>query len=551
MDLSLTTAPAHARRWKLTRGMVWPVLLVLLLLLLTTAPYVYAVVSAPDDRVYTGLMLDAPDTLQYFSWLRDHRSALLIANRMTAQANDPALFNLLWLVLAQVQNVTGWGNAAIFQLLRLIGGVGFAAAVWWFFALVAAGSREGQRARGWAWALALCGGGLGVIWVVRKYLLGMPIDHPFDLYVAEPNTVLSLLGYPHFLVAGALIVATLGAVLAAAQAGPRRAWRWWLAAAIGALVLALQHAYDLLTVYAVLGGWIGLLAIKRGAIPWRLVRGAAVVGVVSFPPAGYFAWLTSRDPLWRAVLSQFSNADVWTPTPPHLLLLMGVPLIVTIVTWDWWPRRGWLAERSDGELLIRVWAVAGLLLIYLPVSFQIHLLNPWQVPLALLAVWGVERRIGPWVARFNPRRARLLLPLLLMLALPTNLYLISWRFVELARHERPYFLSLDEAAALDRLAAGVTGDDVVLSELELGQFVAAQTDARAVLAHWAQTVAFYETSDDVALALDPATVPAARQAVLRRYGVSYVLVSHALDDPALLEVWARPTLRLYAVRGAR
>jgi hypothetical protein len=537
VDLSLTAAQPIARR---RLGARWPLLLLLLLGALTTAPYVYAAWTTPADRVYTGLMLDAPDTLQYFSWLRDHRAALLISNRMTAQPNEPALFNLLWLLLAQVQRLTGWSNAAIFQLLRLVGGVSFAAALWWFYGLIAGNT----RARGWAWALAMCGGGLGVIWVLRKYLLGREIDHPLDVYVAEPNTVLSLLGYPHFLVAGALIVATLGAAFTAARNG----WRWWLVAAGCALLLALQHAYDLLTVYATLGGWIALLALKRRAIPWAIVRGALAVGLISFPPAGYFAWLTSRDPLWRAVLSQFSNADVWTPSPPHLLLLLGLPLILTIVCWDWLPQRGWLAERSDGELLVRVWALSGLALIYLPVSFQIHLLNPWQVPLALLAVWGVERRIQPWAERRRWAAARWLLPLTLLLALPTNLYLISWRFVELARHDQPYFLSLDQAAALDRLAATATRQDVVLSELALGQFVAAQTDARAVLAHWAQTVAFYQTSDDVERALDPASPSATRQALLATYGVSYVLAPRPLNDPALSQVWTTPTLTLYMVR---
>lgn len=183
----------------------WPVLLLLLLGVLTTLPYLYAAWASPPDRVYTGMQLDAPDTLQYFSWMRDHRSALLVPNRMTAQPNEPALFNALWLVLAQLQNVTGWSNAAIFQVLRVLGGAMFAGAVWWWFALTTRDRRE----QGWAWALAMCGGGLGIVWVIEKYVRGLPdVRYPFDLYVAEPNTVLSLLGYPHFLVAGALVVAT-------------------------------------------------------------------------------------------------------------------------------------------------------------------------------------------------------------------------------------------------------------------------------------------------------------------------------------------------------
>ncbi len=538
MAVSVATTRPVAHR---ARRRSWPLWIALLLGVLTTLPYLYAATNVPADRVYTGLMLDAPDTLQYFSWLRDHRESLLVPNRMTAQPNEPALFNLLWLALAQLQNLTGWSNAAIFQVLRLIGGASFLAAAWWFYGLAAHTTQE----RAWAWLIAVCGSGLGVVWVVEKYARGLAdVRYPFDLYVAEPNTLLSLLGYPHFLVAGALMVAIFAAVLQAARGD----WRWWIAAAALGLILALQHAYDLLTVYAVLGGWLALVALRERAIPWRAMWGAVLVGIVSFPPAGYFAWLTSRDPLWRAVLSQFTNAGVWTPSPPHLLILMGAPLIVAIIGWTGVRP---LRQRSDGELLVKVWCVAGLGLIYLPVSFQIHLLNPWQVPIALAAVWGAQRRLSPWLVRRRASLGRWVLPLLLALSLPTNLYLIAWRFVELERRAAPYYLRADEAAALEWLAAHTTRDDVVLSDLNFGQFVPAETDARAVLAHWAQTVDFYRARDDVARALDPATDSTARQAILDHYGANYVVAAESLNDGALRPVWRGAQLWIYAVRDSR
>jgi hypothetical protein len=91
----------------------------------------------------------------------------------------------------------------------------------------------------------------------------------------------------------------------------------------------------------------------------------------------------------------------------------------------------------------------------------------------------------------------------------------------------------------------------VLSELELGQFVAAQTDARAVLAHWAQTVDFYRTSDDVQRVLDAGTSSTERLSILQRYGVSFVLAPHELHDTTLIPVWHGGSLITYAVRLER
>ena len=47
------------------------------------------------------------------------------------------------------------------------------------------------------------------------------------------------------------------------------------------------------------------------------------------PAALYLAYLTSQSPIWRGVLAQYGNAGVYTPTPPHLLILMGIPLLST------------------------------------------------------------------------------------------------------------------------------------------------------------------------------------------------------------------------------
>jgi len=91
----------------------------------------------------------------------------------------------------------------------------------------------------------------------------------------------------------------------------------------------------------------------------------------------------------------------------------------------------------------------------------------------------------------------------------------------------------------------------VLSDLNFGQFVPAETDARAVLAHWAQTVDFYRARDDVARALDPATDSTARQAILDHYGANYVVAAESLNDGALRPVWRGAQLWIYAVRDSR
>lgn len=512
------------------------------LLLISGLPFLYGNWASTNERQFMGIVLDVPDTAQYFSWLRAHQQALLVSNWMTPEPNQPAFFNLLWLLLGRVSLWTGLSFAATFQILRLVAGVAFGYALFWLYGLLA----DDRHERWWATVLVLVGGGIGWIWVIEKYARGRAdLLFPLDVQVAEPNAFLSMIGYPHFLLAAALVLAILGLFLAG---GRGRGMAAYTAAALLALVLGLQHAYDLLTVYLVLGAFVLLRWWNTRQFPRRDVVGLLLIGLLSSPPAAYFTYLTTHDPIWRQVLAQFSNAGVYTPNPLHLLIVFGPQLLLA-----WFALPGLLRRKTDADSLLVAWLVVGFGLLYIPTDFQIHMLNPYQVPLALLAVRTVQRMAAPLDAAWL-RRAALLA--LLLVAIPVNLYLLSWRLVDLGRQQAPYFLHRDEVAAIAWLDRQ-NGNPVVLSNETLGQYVPALAGKRAVLAHWAQTVDYYTKRAEVAHFFDPATPQTERRALLERYDVAYVLVGedelHAgaaavLEGAALERVFAAPTAAVYRVR---
>jgi uncharacterized membrane protein len=200
---------------------------------------------------------------------------------------------------------------------------------------------------------------------------------------------------------------------------------------------------------------------------------------------------------------------------------------------------------------------------YIPTDYQIHMLNSWQIPIAILATTGLYRLVPVITARIRRLKlspdwaSRLAVMALVLAVLPTNLYLWAWRFVDLARHDYPYYLSRDEIAALDWLSENTSPDDVVLSSITVGQYVPALSGNTAFLAHWAQTVDFYEKSERVERFFDPAVAEDERSETLRTLGVTYVFygpVERAMGgyDPAesssLVEVYTSPEVKLYAVR---
>jgi hypothetical protein len=498
--------------------------LTLLVLGITALPYLYGYLIAGADRVFMGIVMNVPDTAQYFSWARESQHSILIENKLTPEHGAAVFFNLFWLVVGRLAATLGLGIAETTQLVRPLAGAVYIGAIYWFVGLVTR-----TRLQRWtAFLVAALGGGLGWLLVVGKQFSGV-LSAPLDLYVTEPNTFLSVLAFPHQAMAGGLQVVIFGL---AALAFERKCGRRALAAGLLALALGVQHGYDLLIVYAVVGV-TGLLLVLRDGGWLRMIWLGALVCVPAMPAALYLFALTRISPIWQGVLAQYGNAGVYTPSPLHLLVLMGLPLLVVLggvalLIARRAQLRGWFERAPARELLVWAWLIVGCGLLYIPTDFQIKMLAGWQVPVALAATWLLLERMVPALARRShfgpqPRLAQVVAFLFVALVLPVNVYLLSWRFVDLGRRDYPYFLQTNEVAALHWLESNSAPQDVVLSSMTLGQYVPAVAGNNAFLAHWAQTLDFYTKGRLVNSVFDARTSDADRKAILDQYGVNYVL----------------------------
>jgi hypothetical protein len=500
---------------------VWAVIVTVLVF--TGLPYLYGYLSSPPERQFMGLMLDVPDHGQYLSWWRSFQSSVLVGNRLTPEPNEPAFFNLLWWVLAQVSRWTGLGYAPVYQAFRVIAGGSF---LWAAYRLIARFLSE-VRQRRTAFLLVALSSGLGWVLVVLKYTVTKgELLFPLDVYIAEGNSFLCIMGYPHFAFAVTFIALTLEFV-----------WRGWqerrmkhmVVAGVLALLLGWMHAYDLLLIYGIMGAFGLFIWWKRRKFPWWFLFGGVLVCVLSCSGAVYSVILTTVDPLWEEVLAQFANAGVYTPSPLHLAILFGFPLLLALATWI---GLAWRKEWSEENLFVMAWFLAGAVLNYIPTDFQIHMLNSWQLPIMILVAKGLHDFVAPAITRLGLKLRgisweRLVVAAFVLAVLPTNLYLWAWRFVELTRHDYPYYLYRDDTAALDWLRENTEPEDIVLSSLTIGQYVPALGGNTAFLAHWAQTVGFYDKQERVALFFDSAVSDTERLDTVRAFGVDYVFYGPA------------------------
>ena len=359
-----------------------------------------------------------------------------------------------------------------------------------------------------------------------------------------------MLSYPYLLFADALILATMAGTWLVLR---EHHWRGYALAIGAAACLSVSHAYDLITVYSVLSAYGLVEWIRTREFPRRLASVGIPIAAVSGPAALYYQQLTSGDPLWRSILSQYSNAGVWTPPHYHLIILMGVPLLLAVAAFR--SPQPWPEERR----FVAVWSVVSLGLIYLPVVYQIKMLSAWQFPVAVLAAHAWHERAVPALPRMVPPRWAV--AALIGFVSLTNVYLFAWRFTELRRHDAPYYLHQDDVAALAWLAGNTGPDDVVLAPVDIGQFVPNYGESRAYLAHWAMTNRFFERRENVDRFFDPASSDEWRRSLLSSEGVTLVLRSdwglpdERDFDPGVSggfeKVFDRPGAQIYRVAGPR
>lgn len=502
-----------AREW-LAVGAV-----ILAVLLLTYLPYLFAYRSAPPDRQFLGVMVNIPDHFQYFSWMREAQTQVLVANQLTPETSEPLLFNLLWWTLGRLEAVTGLPYDALYQITRWLAGAFVLAATYFFCGVVF----QNRLKRWTAFLVSALGAGLGWVWVLDKYINDLPdLRYPFDIFTSEPNTFFNVLAFPHFAIAAGLIALIFGVVLLGQRAQSLR--YAWVAAAL-ALLLSLQHAYDMFIIYPVIGLYALFIWLRDRRFPVYLFKLGVIVVLVSVWPALQAFIITSLDPVWKGVLAQFDNAGAFTPGPLHLPLLMGLSWLLALWALD--IRSAW-RDRDDTHLFILAWFLAHFPLVYIPLNFQIHLLSGWQVVTAVLAVIGLHTRVLPFLRRrfkaVPPQRlARWASAALVLVVLPANLYIFAWRFVDLRRYDYPFYAETSLLAAFDFLETQVQSDSVVLSSLTTGQYIPALTGARSFLGHWAQTLNFYDKEQMVSAFFDPAASDDQRADILRQFGVDFVI----------------------------
>jgi hypothetical protein len=256
-----------------------------------------------------------------------------------------------------------------------------------------------------------------------------------------------------------------------------------------------------------------VLGVRQRRIAWREALLAAVPVLVSAPVVGYSLWVFNSDPVYEVWSAQ--NL-ILSPHPLHYLAAYGMLLLLAaFAVCD-----AWRSERP--VWLALAWVGVVPFLVYLPFNLQRRLVEGVQVPLSLLAAWGLGQ-IANCKLQISSLRRWLLVGVVLLALSLTNVVLVAGNALVLHGRSEPVYRDAAEIAALDWLSGRVESDNVVLTSYETGNYLPARVWARVFVGHGPETVDFAQKKSQAARFFSNTRADGEwRRQFLEEYGIDYV-----------------------------
>lgn len=495
-----------------TREWRWLVSWAVVIMLISSMPYLYGWWLSTPQMQFSGFFVGVEDANSYLAKMRmGAEGGWLFQLAYTPELHEGAYLFTFHLFLGKLARLINAPLPLVYHLARIIFGLTLLLTLYCFISYFISDLPQ----RRFAFLTAATGSGLG--WLIIALQLTPRLGLPLDLYVPEAFIFLVLLHLPHLALAESLL---LWAILLTLQSWQSNSWQPILWAGCALFLVALIAAFYLAVFVAVLGlTWLAL-TIRANSFqktsPYLFKLIAATV--IPLPVLAYDAYIFTFNPVLRVWNQQ--NL-ILSPEPWHYLLAYG-PLILLagyggkqlfqLKTID--PD----APSSYHSFFLVIWCLVFPILVYLPFNLQRRLVVGVQIPLAILATYGLFQLSRKYI---RPNR-RVFAPIILMLFFSlTNIFLLLGGIVSISFRQPPIFhpaSQLDAMKWLDEVAAG----QVVLAVYETGNVLPAYANVRVFVGHGPETVNSDEKREQARQFFSSATSDAWRRDLLAKFNVRYL-----------------------------
>jgi hypothetical protein len=463
-------------------------LYIILLLVLTSIPYLIAQQQAREQWIFNGFLFGIEDGNAYLGKTRlgveGYWQFHLFYTPNTTHQSAPLLYlpyiasgHLIRLLIDEQDPTTRFSAMIVaFHIFRLLANTVLIIAIYVFSSTFLSTMIE----RFLAVVLATLGGGWGWLFVLsgQSEWLG---NLPPDFHIPEGFGFLVLLGLPHIALARAALLFGFWCLFQSLNKPIGQAWRWAALAGLSWLVVGLGVAFYLAIIYCVVIAWGAMVWLRTRQFPWTLVQRVSIAVVMTWPLFFYFLALFSLNDTF---VSWSAQNFLPSPHPLHYIVAYSlfIPLVLVGVGWRWRYRQ------QPQTLLLIGWVCIVPFLVYLPINVQRRMAEGVIVPLSILAVTGLSLVVARFPGQSYLRRWRLLRTLWLLPAVMTAfLFIVGSSFTAISP-ERPLFRPQAEITAMDWLALYANEDAIVLSTRSIGNVLAARHNIQVYIGHGPETI---------------------------------------------------------------
>jgi len=459
-------------------------LMILIVLGLVGMPYLFGYLMAGSNLIYTGFhSLAAGDFPVYYSYINQVKQGhFFLKDFFTSEPQIYGTFNLLWFLVGVFARVFHLSPPLAFHLARLALTPLLVIVLFLFLSYFF----DDKFKRKLSLIFFLFASGVGALTASYfdriKYLDNDIYYHwPIDLWMAESNIFLTLYQSPHFIFSFTLLILTFLFFLLAIQS---RKWSYSLAAGVTSLILFNFHPYHVVTIWGVPGFYLLVDFLRKKKIDWLGLSYWIILVLSSLPSIIYHYWLILVEP----VIALRAIQNVTLSSEP-LFVLLGFGFIFIFALFGIYFL--FQTKFRDQDVFLIVWLIAGLIFIYLPISFARRLTEGLEAPMVILAIYGLfyfyerwKKSSLTWLAE----NRYLLIFLFLFLFSFSTLFNIGRDLFYFYNHYPDLYFSREKKSALDWLRKNNKENRVILGGIYDSNLIVGFASGRVFFGHKHETI---------------------------------------------------------------
>lgn len=433
--------------------------------------------AQPESLTFRGTYTDTQDYAVHLSMMQAGRMGEWTYQlRFTSEEHQPAFIRLFYVFLGHFSRWLNIDVETVFHLARWVFGLTALVVIFQLF-------QKLFTDQTWAWSgffLAVLGSGSG--WL--QLLLGAPLEPiaPIDFWLIDAYTLFSISLFPSFSFTLTLMVAALLIFLDYLETE-----KWSRIAAICILAIIAQGVNPIAFAVIDIAMAVTLFITwwKQRKINLKQAGALGVIAAVQVPLFFYNLIILTRDPIW----SQFTSQNE-TLSPPLMFYGWGfLPFWIFAIFGLYQAMR----ERNIYLTALIAWGIAGFMLAYAPVAIQRRFLLGITIPLAALAIHGLQFLINslPTSFAFLIKRKRLIaFTYILLASLSTFFLFLNSSMYTLSQPDNLYY-PRDLANAIQWLDENTAANEFVLAAVDTSQVIAQRSDLKVYVGHEMETLHFY------------------------------------------------------------